>query len=150
MIHKDQQANLHEIIEQLQDAAGHLTTSLQRCSIISLHITEENALIEFEALTSRFARTVDMLIHKVYRSIDAVEFIEGGTLIDIMNRAEKRNLIDSVQEMRFLKDLRNDIAHEYITDRIQLLHGEVIESVPKLLQLTSRAIEYAKQLLKKC
>lgn len=122
MTHKDHRNNLIEIIEQLQEAAEHLKISLQRCSAIEPHAKEENALIELEALTSRFARTIDMLVHKVYRSIDAVEFVEGGTLIDVMNRAEKRKLIDSVQEMRILKDLRNDIAHEYIAESIQLLH----------------------------
>ncbi len=101
MIGKDYTNNLKEILEQLQEAARHLKTSLERCKTVKPGI-EENTLIEFEALTSRFARVADMLIHKVYRSIDSVEFVEGGTIIDVMNRADKRNLIDSVQEMRIL------------------------------------------------
>ncbi|MBA3236871.1 MAG: hypothetical protein H0T62_00785 [Parachlamydiaceae bacterium] len=86
-----------------------------------------------------------MLIHKVYRSIDAVEFVEGGTLIDVMNRADKRKLIDSIQEMRILKDLRNDIAHEYISERIQFLHQEIFERAPKLLELVDRAVDYCRR-----
>lgn len=145
MTRKDQQSNLIEIIEQLQEAGEHLKISLKRCAEIDPDAKEENALIEFEALNSRFARTVDMLIHKVYRSIDSVEFIEGGTLIDVMNRADKRKLIDSVQEMRIFKDLRNDIAHEYITERIQLLHHEVLQRASKLLQLVARAVDYCQR-----
>ena len=144
-MHKDQQANLIETIALLQEAAGHLKTSMQRCTAIVPGIKNENILIEFEALTSRFARAVDMLIYKVYRSIDAVEFVEGGTLIDVMNRADKRNLIDSIQEMRLLKDLRNDIAHEYLAERLQLLHQEVLQRTPKLLELVDRAVAYCKK-----
>lgn len=145
MTHKDRQNNLTEIIEQLQDAAEHLKISLDRCSVCGVQATGEDALIEFEALTSRFARVTDMLIHKVYRAIDTVEFVEGGTLIDVMNRADKRNLIDSVLEMRTLKDLRNDIAHEYIAERLQLLHEEVLQRAPKLLQLVTRAVAYCQR-----
>lgn len=92
MTEKDRKMLLTETIEQLQEAVCHLQISLDRCSaipLLSLLSKQENSLIEFEALTSRFARVVDMLIHKVYRTIDSVEFVEGGTLLDVINRAEK-------------------------------------------------------------
>ena len=142
MINRAHEDNLKEILQQLKEAGKHLKISFDRCKAIKADRKEENSLIEFEALTGRFARVTDILIHKVYRSIDSVEFVEGGTLIDVMNRADKRKLIDSVQEMRTLKDLRNDIAHEYIIERIQLLHHEVLERTPKLLLLTTRALDY--------
>ena len=138
MAQSDYQSHLMEIISQLQDAASHLGASWERCSIIEPQSNDENALIEFEALTSRFARLTDFLINKVYRSIDAMEFVDQGTLIDVLNRADKRKLIDSLQEMRLLKDLRNDIAHEYLPERLQLLHQEVLSLTPKLLQLVQR------------
>lgn len=145
MNQKDEKLNLIILIDQLQDAAGHLRISLQRCSAITPKVGKENILIEFEALTSRFARIVDLLIHQIYRAIDAVEFIEGGTTIDILNRAEKRGLIDSLHEMRTLKNLRNDIAHEYISARIQLLHDDVFQYSPKVLELVARAANYCQQ-----
>lgn len=149
MIQKDHLANLIENLEQLNQARKHLETSLERCSrLTSKETLSETNLIEFEALTSRFARISDMLIHKIYRSIDAVELVEGGTLIDVLNRAAKRNLIDSLTEMRAMKDLRNDIAHEYITERLWILHNEVFTRVPKLLELVHRANEYAKKYIK--
>lgn len=129
-----------ESMNQLQEATYDLKISLERCSHIKSK-TEEVALIEFEALTSRFARATDILIHKVYRSIDSVEFIDGGTLIDVMNRAEKRELIDSVQEMRLFKDLRNDISHEYIKEKLQYS--------PKLLELVQRAHSYCQRYMPK-
>ncbi len=146
MNQNDRQNNLLEVIAQLQEAATHLRISLERCTAIGLVVKDENALIEFEAFTSRFARAVDLLIHKVYRSIDNVEFIEGGTLIDVMNRAEKRKLIDSTREMRLLKDMRNDIAHAYLAERLQLLHEEVLNQAPRLLELIQKSIDYCQRL----
>lgn len=140
----DAHEHLAETIDQLKDAAKHLAISLKRCSEIESNETEV-ALIEFEALTSRFARATDILIHKVYRTIDHIEFIDGGTLIDVMNRAEKRGLIDSIHEMRIFKDLRNDIAHEYIAERIQIVHQEVLQQIPKLLELIERAVSYCQK-----
>ena len=48
-------------------------------------------------------------------------------------------------DMRLIRDLRNDIAHEYITERLWLVHKEVFEMVPKLLDFIQRAILYAKK-----
>ena len=48
-----------------------------------------------ENLTSRFSRTIDLIVNKVFRSIDYVELEDSGTLIDVVNRAEKRELIHS-------------------------------------------------------
>lgn len=145
MSKSDPQLNLLEVINQLVDAAGHLKISHVRCLSRSKHDNNEDELIEYEALTSRFARAVDILIHKIYRSIDTVEFTSGGTLIDVMNRAEKRKLVDSVREMHILKDLRNDISHEYLPERLQLIHQEVLERTPKLIDLIERAVEYSKK-----
>lgn len=135
-----------ETLDQLTLAQTHLKTSFANCQKLSLDGPHsENDLIQFETLTSRFARASDILLQKVYRSIDAVELTDGGTLLDALNRAEKRLLIDAVSDMRLIRDLRNDIAHEYITERLWLLHEEVFELVPKLLDMITRALNYAKK-----
>lgn len=140
--------NLGKIVKQLKDAEKHLKISYQRCQKMALkEFSDEDYLIEFEALTGRFARWVDMLIHKFFRAIDTVELVDTGTLIDVINRAEKRGLIDSAMEMRSLKDLRNDIAHEYLTEKLTLLQTEVYQSVPKLLSMISAGITYAQKYL---
>lgn len=137
---------LNEIIQQLKQAEKHLKISYQRCKKIGLNGPHnEDHLIEFEALTGRFSRLVDLLINKFFRALDAVELIDGGTLIDTINRAEKRELIDSALELRALKDLRNEIAHEYLAEKLTMLHEEVYQSVPKLLAMVMHSIEYAQQ-----
>ncbi|MCB1119145.1 MAG: hypothetical protein KDK65_04210 [Chlamydiia bacterium] len=81
----------------------------------------------------------------MYRSLDAVELAQGGTIIDVINRADKRELIDTPQMIRAMKELRDDIAHEYVSDRLQLLNEHVFDFVPTILSYIDRANHYAKQ-----
>lgn len=138
--------NLRAVVSQVRQAEKHFKISYRRCEKIGLNGPHnEDNLIEFEALTGRFARLVDMLIHKLYRAIDVYELVDGGTLIDTINRAEKRGIVDHASEIRTLKDLRNDIAHEYLAEKLTLLHQEVYKYVPKLLALVDRSIVYSQK-----
>jgi hypothetical protein len=144
---KNHVQNLIETIQQVMRAENHLRVSYKRCQKIGLQGPHsEEALIEFEALTARFARLVDILVHKLFRAVDAVELVDAGTLIDVINRAEKRGMIDASQEVRALKDLRNDISHEYIAEKLTQLHQEVYHSIPKLSAMIAKSIAYAKKL----
>ena len=138
--------NLKKVVSQVQQAEKHLKISYRRCQAAGLHGPHtEDHLIEFEALTGRFARLVDMLIHKLFRAIDTVELVEGGTLIDVINRAEKRTLVSSALDLRTLKDLRNDIAHEYLTEKLTRLHEEVYQAVPQLLSMITKSVAYSQK-----
>lgn len=140
--------NLKAVVDQAKQAEKHLNLSYQRCSKIGLKGPHsEDELIEFEAMTSRYARLTDMMIHKFFRAIDVVELVEGGTLIDAINRAEKRGLVASAHEVRALKDLRNDIAHVYPEHSLRKLHEEVYQSIPKLLEIVAKSITYSQKYL---
>jgi len=92
----------------------------------------------FENLSSRFSRSVDFLIRKVFRSIDDVEFENQGTLIDVINNAHKRNLFPSINKVREIKDLRNSIAHEYIDDELEKLFEELLEKTQAVISIIER------------
>ncbi len=98
-----------------------------------------------EALTSRFGCTTDFLINRVYRTIDYIETMETGTIIDVMNRAHKRQLVDSVFSLRELKELRNQIAHEYPDDKIIDLFKSSFLHTPKLLGFINNTIMYCEK-----
>jgi hypothetical protein len=100
----------------------------------------------FENLSSRFSRTVDFLIRKVFRSIDDVEFENQGTLIDVVNNAHKRNLFQSINEIREIKDLRNSIAHEYIDDELQKLFEELLISSEVVIIMVDNTLAYIERL----
>ena len=74
---------------------------------------DEHQLESIEAFASRFARTVDLVVNKVLRSLDRAELLPEGTLLDVVNRAEKRGLIARAADLREMKDVRNIIAHDY-------------------------------------
>ena len=91
MKQKDLILNLFDTINILDNAVHWLKRSYTICSGIGVKesYTEEES-DDLETLTSRFARVSDILIQKAFRSIDAVEFENKGTLIDVVNRAHKR------------------------------------------------------------
>ena len=101
----------------------------------------EEDFMAFEAMTARYARTTDMLINKLLRSLDVVEYIDGGTIIDAVNNAEKRGIADS-QDLRRLKNLRNSIAHEYVTENIARFFHDVLEFTPLLKTVIENLNKY--------
>lgn len=120
-----------------------LKRSWQHCQSIGIKSEyADHEFDEFENLTSRYARTTDLIIGKMLRSMDVVELLEPGSLIDAAHRAEKRGIIDSVSHLRDLKDLRNEIAHEYETDDLASLFASVLEAVPELIAIASRLEAY--------
>ena len=115
--------------------------------IIKVEYTEEE-FDKLENLTSRYARTTDMLINKVLRNIDTVEFEDIGTIIDIMNRAEKRGIVSSANLLRTIKDLRNNIAHEYKIAEITRFFSEIQKYTPILLDIIKNVNEYCSRYIK--
>ena len=137
---------LQEALAQLDNALYWLKRSYRQCHAIGVKSQyREEELDLFEALTGRFARVSDILLQKVYRSIDAVEFETGGTMIDVVNRAEKRGLLDSADEMRTIRDLRNSIAHEYVGENLILLFQDTLQYTPALLEMAKRAQAYCRR-----
>ena len=108
---------------------------------------EIETINHYENLCSRFSRTVDFLVRKVFRAIDAAEFETQGTLIDVINKAHKRELFESIEVMRDLKDLRNEIVHEYIDDELEGVFAEVRDLTPELIKIVHNTLAYSKNLL---
>jgi len=116
----------------------------------TIEIKTEYAIEEFdkfENLTSRYARTTDMLVNKVLRSIDTVELEDIGTIIDIMNRAEKRGIVSSAELLHTIKDLRNNIVHEYKIAEITRFFADVKKYTPLLLEIIQNVNAYCKRYL---
>jgi uncharacterized protein YutE (UPF0331/DUF86 family) len=119
---------------------------------IKIDIKSKYEIDEFdklENLTSRYARTTDMLVNKVLRSIDTVESEDIGTIIDIMNRAEKRGIVSSAELLHTIKDLRNNIVHEYKIAEITKFFADVKKYTPLLLEIIKNVNEYCEKYLGK-
>ncbi len=69
----------------------------------------------------------------------------GGTIIDVVNRAHKRNLFESVDEIREIKDIRNEIAHEYIQNDLCGIFNDVLRLTPKVSKLLENIKRYCEK-----
>lgn len=142
---------LIESIDTLTFSIQWFKKSVDRCSSIVLKSEFSNPS-DFEALetlTARFARSVDILTSKVYRSIDKVEMNNGKTLIEVIEFLEKIGVVTSFQQTKRLKELRNDIVHEYQQDDLNDLFRSIYKSSAILLEDADRAIRYANALISK-
>jgi hypothetical protein len=123
----------------LDEANKILVYSYEACSEIGIkdnYTLEE--LDKFEALTSRFARISDILIQRIFRLMDIWELEMPGSVIDRINRAEKRNLISSAEVFKEIRYLRNEIAHEYIPLAIEQIFKEVLRLTPHIIDSVER------------
>jgi hypothetical protein len=133
---------LKENLFAVNSSLNRLMYSFEKCNAISIKDSYSDEEFEaFEAMTSRYARTTDMLINKVLRSLDAVEYMDSGTVIDAANNAEKRGIADA-HDLRTLKDLRNMITHEYVTEKIVRFFGDVLKLTPLLKTVIEKINEY--------
>lgn len=147
---RDVKRLLAEELKLLEYSNNMLTYSYNVCRNIGIR---ENYTFEeldkFEALTSRFARTGDMLIQKIFRSIDILELERPGSVIDRINRAEKRGLISSSKIFKEIRYLRNEISHEYIPTAIEQIFERVLELVPYLIDCIDRVNRYCGKIIGK-
>jgi uncharacterized protein YutE (UPF0331/DUF86 family) len=143
MTQKEYVQLLAENISDLKDALRWLNRSFDICSKIGISDSyTDDEYDAYEALGSRFARVCDMLLQKSFRTIDAMEMESGGTLIDAVNRAEKRGIIDSSNNLRELRELRNEIAHEYKIE-MHRLFASILSLTPRLIAYVEKTIEYS-------
>lgn len=140
---------LEQGLAELTSARRHLDYSFQQ--VVGLPDTlagaTESQLESAEAFTGRLARTVDLLVNKVLRSLDRVELRSDGTLLDVINRAEKRGFVGRAQELREMKDVRNMIAHDYAGAKAAEIFAYCREQKPVLDAICDLAVAHAEQIL---
>ncbi|WP_297444269.1 hypothetical protein [Desulfurobacterium sp.] len=106
----------------------------------------EEQLEIIEALMNRYSRAVDILISKVLRSLDYLELEEINRKLDIVIRAEKRGFVEDYNILIEMKDLRNELAHEYLEERLRDRLEEVIEKSKKLFEVADEINRYVRKL----
>ena len=119
----------------LQASVDTLQMSVRKCNSIGI---KENCTFEelesFDSLTSKFNRTSDIFTQKVLRSVWILLQEPFVPFIDMMNKGEKMLILQFADQMIEIRDLRNQITHEYIPEAIRDL-------VPEVIELTSQLIE---------
>lgn len=97
---------------------------------------------KMETLCSRYSRGIDFLIRKIFRTLDAYEFENQGTLVDVVNNAHKRGLFEDIEKLRVMKDIRNTIAHEYVEEELASVFEEVLEYTLELISIFKTTLHY--------
>ena len=87
----------------------------------------------------------NVFMQKFLKLIDKLERDTDGSVIDRLNRAEKRDIVKSAQDMIKIRDLRNSIAHEYIPEALIDIYRDVLKYCPDLIQACNKAIKYSKK-----
>jgi hypothetical protein len=121
-----------------QKAARWLERSQNFCQSLPLaHPLPDEVFDQFENLTSRFARLLDIVLQKLFRLFDKALLESSGSLIDVIHRAEKRGLCEAKQ-MRSIRELGNSIAHEYVEEDLVSLFVEVQGKTSEILSIFRR------------
>jgi hypothetical protein len=126
---------LREEFQLLKKSLPHLQGSIGKCSSIekkSEYSFEE--LESFDSLTSRFARSADIYSQKVIRTIFAIMREDVRFFADRMYKAEKEGIIASADKLLEIKDLRNDIVHQYIPETTFEIMNDVLKLSVELLK----------------
>ncbi len=96
--------------------------------------TDVNLAERVDAFVARFGRLQDTVGDKLLpRYLDAVGEKTGAS-VDNLNRAEKLNLIESVEMWVTLRDMRNQMIREYMED------------IEKLVEALNKGHEFVKML----
>jgi hypothetical protein len=129
--------NILELLQQnwqlLSKSVETLGLSVEKCSNIKARSEfsfEEQESID--SLTSKFSRTSDIFTQKVLRGVWALLHEPYEPFIDFMNKTEKLGIIYSADDLLNIRDLRNQIAHEYLPEALHELMMDVIEMYPFL------------------
>ena len=125
---------LFEELELLLKAVVTLKISVDKCKkIIQKKEYTFEEMESFDSLTSKFGRTSDLFTQKVLRTIWILLHEPFVPFIDLLNKAEKMQIIESADQLIEIRDLRNQITHEYIPEAVTDLVPEVIENCALLL-----------------
>lgn len=112
---------------------------------------------KYQTLTSDEVRCLDQFIFRFSKLQDAMEAklfryilehlnedISSLPMRDILNRLERYNIIPSVSEWIYVRELRNEIAHDYPID-----DQEVVQAINELINKTDLPLEIYKELKKR-
>lgn len=75
----------------------------------------ENEIEHIDQYLFRFAKLQDAMGEKLFRAILLFldEEIEGKPFVDVLNTMEKLSILASAEAWRKLRDIRNELSHQY-------------------------------------
>jgi len=94
----------------------------------------------------RFAKLQDAMGEKLFKTLllSLDEKVNNLPFIDILNRMEKIEILKSIEEWRELRNIRNELAHNYDDDpeESSMVINKIYEKRDMLLDIFDRIDEY--------
>jgi uncharacterized protein with HEPN domain len=144
--HQDLLHQLEASLQDLEKSLLVLTYSYRKCQKINPQKDfSQTDLDNFELLTSRFARTSDILTQKVLKTLFLIIGKDIHTIIDASNLLEKLEIIEKAETLLNLRSLRNQIAHEYSTDDLPEVFKETLSYTSQLFKIIENTKKYIKK-----
>jgi hypothetical protein len=130
---------LEQAKADVQKSLKHLLYSYRKTSAMALSpdlLEDDEVLESFEGLVARFSRTSDIFIAKyikTYVMIQEPGF--RGSLLDLLNQAEKFELIEDTQKWTEIREIRNSAVHEYSSEDLINYFKKVLTLTPTILNI---------------
>ena len=96
---------------------------------LSIEIFEDFEKIKtIDTFIYRFIKLQDMMGDKLFRIFldELGEYKDNMSLLDILDKLEKLNLIDNSQQWMEYRKLRNKLTHEYPSNEDEVIEGIVV------------------------
>jgi hypothetical protein len=120
-----------------------LNFSYEKCLKIGIKDDYSDEELEsFESLTSRFARTSDVFTQKILTTLFILLKETPRSFIDRANLSEKLGIINRSKDLQDIRELRNEIAHEYSIRNITEIFDEVLKYTAILKNILKSAQTY--------
>jgi hypothetical protein len=134
---------LNKNLDLLKKSTEVLLYSHAKCKKIGIKkVYSEEELECFEALSSRFARTADILTQKVFRNLTIMLGENLSAFIDVANFVEKIGLAKNADELFDIRELRNEIAHEYSCVSLDRIFQDVLILTDRLMEIIDNTEKY--------
>jgi len=116
-----------------------LLHSVEKCKSIGIkrnYSFEEQE--SFDSLTSKFNRTSDLFTQKILRTTWMLLHESFVPFIDLLHTAEKLGILANADQMMAIRDIRNQIAHEYIPEAICESN---LYNFPEVIEMTQQLVD---------
>lgn len=127
-------SELKRDLADLEFAVEGLTMSFTKCDSIGIknqyNFEEQES---FDSLSSKFARTSDIYTQRIFKTIFLLLRENPKSFIDRANLAEKLEIIPSADSLIIIRDLRNEIVHEYVSSELSRIYTEVLGQYSNLI-----------------
>lgn len=132
---------LEKYMQEAEKAAVALEYSYQKCLQLKAPFDLEQQE-SVEALAARFARLIDIMLQKVWKTVEKIELDEQPTTKDRILAAEKKQIVESASLVIQAKQLRNQIAHDYAGEELEIIFSQLLQFAPTILLAWTNTKKY--------